>query len=331
MIVRLSVPGNTATGAASPDPIYGEQLQTQGVLGEVAAEGTVDIRWRTHSITLTDGERVSLRKPQLLIRSLAFGPLAKNVRTSLRIAPPLRGLGLLEAAQFSPNKSGVINRAWDISQRQFAPGRFGWKAEHPDLRQQIAHAYHQDMGVTSRLFAVDNCGPTQIACLRYPSPGHPELSDEKLDDLTFMLRTLAQPEAAMHMRDRKVVIERGKKLFASIGCASCHTPELHTAVSAALSSLAQRTLRPYTDLRLHDMGEGLADHRPEFAASGSAWRTAPLWGLGSDHSSLLHDGRARTIVESILWHGGEAAKARNAFRRMSQAKRASLTTFLESL
>jgi CxxC motif-containing protein (DUF1111 family) len=265
------------------------------------------------------------------MRSLAFGPLAKNVRISLRTAPSIRGLGLLEAAQISSSNSGVVNRVWNISQRQFDPGRFGWKAEQPDLRQQVAHAYYQDMGVTSRLFSTENCGPTQITCQGYPSPGHPELADEKLDDLTFLLRTLPPPEPAAHTLHDQRAIEKGNKIFTAIGCASCHTPELQTTVNATLPSLAQRILHPYTDLRLHDMGEGLADHRPEFNASGSAWRTAPLWGLGHDHNSLLHDGRARSVTEAILWHGGEAKKARNSFRNISRKDRRYLTAFLESL
>ena len=317
-----------------PHPTYGEQLQTQGVLGEVPAEGQVWLRWQSHPIALADGERVSLRKPVVEFRELASGSITKLVRTSLRIAPPIRGMGWLEAAEIVTTTRGKTNRVWNIEQRQYAIGKFGWKATQPGLRQQIAHAYHQDMGVTTRLFPQENCTSIQNACAAYPSPGHLELSDERLDDLTYFLRALPPPESVTRSSmdaPTWTLVQQGKKLFADAHCHACHTRHRRTGPAAALPALAQRTFRPYSDMRLHDMGEGLADHLPERKASGREWRTAPLWGVGGDHSSLLHDGRARNTAEAILWHGGEATRSREMYRRLSRADRIALDAFLRSL
>jgi CxxC motif-containing protein (DUF1111 family) len=161
---------------------------------------------------------------------------------------------------------------------------------------------------------------------------HPKLEAARLDAIVFYIAHLAPP-ARRHLDDPSV--RTGERLFAQAGCAACHRPTLVTGESAD-PLLAHRTIHPYSDLLLHDMGAGLADGRPEFAASGRSWRTAPLWGLGqipitNGHAFLLHDGRARGPAEAILWHGGEAQAARDAFRAFSKADRAALLAFLDSL
>jgi CxxC motif-containing protein (DUF1111 family) len=274
---------------------------------------------------------VQLREPRVILEDLSFGRVDRTLRASLRTAPPLRGLGLLEAAVISSGPTGRRNVVWNMSTRQYANGRFGWKAAQPDLRQQIAHAYHEDMGVTSRLFPQENCGPTQLACQRFRTTEQPLLSDDNLDDLAFLLRSLPAPPRKATTPALQSMVLQGESLFRQAGCVACHVPQIHTVVNAALPSLSKQTVPAYTDLRLHDMGAGLADGRPEFRASGRAWRTAPLWGLGSDTSSLLHDGRARTIAEAILWHGGEAERARRAYQQMTVTQRRALGAFLDSL
>jgi CxxC motif-containing protein (DUF1111 family) len=331
MVVRLTVAGRSADGTPRPDPVYGEQLQTQGVLGEVPAEGRARLHWQYRSVTLAGGERVQLREPRVILEDLSFGRVDRTLRASLRTAPPLRGLGLLEAAVIPSGPTGRRNVVWNMSSRQFADGRFGWKAAQPDLRQQIAHAHHEDMGVTSRLFPQENCGSTQLDCQRFRTTEQPLLSDEQLDDLGFLLRSLPSPSRQLPSPATQSIVVQGEKLFRQAGCATCHVPRIRTGVSAALPSLSKQTVPAYTDLRLHDMGAGLADGRPEFRASGRAWRTAPLWGLGADASSLLHDGRARSIAEAILWHGGEADRARRAYQQMTVTHRRALGAFLDSL
>jgi CxxC motif-containing protein (DUF1111 family) len=128
----------------------------------------------------------------------------------------------------------------------------------------------------------------------------------------------------------------GEQLFAQAGCASCHIPKLQTGTLAGWPQLSNQTIWPFSDLLLHDMGSELADGRPDFEATGSDWRTPPLWGIGliesiNDHTFFLHDGRARGFAEAILWHGGEASEAREAFRRAKKSDREDLLRFLQSL
>jgi CxxC motif-containing protein (DUF1111 family) len=344
MLVRLSVPGAASNGAPLPHPAYGDQLQTQGLDTEVPAEGDVRISYTPVEVRYTDGERVQLRRPNIEFRSLNFGPLGDDIMTSARVGQSLVGLGLLEAvdeaslvqiaaAQLSQGVSGRPNLVWDVTKRRLVLGRFGWKANQPTLRQQVAAAFIGDIGVTSVMFPNENCTSVQQACKRMPPGNTPELFPEMFDALLAFMRGTGVP-ARRDTDDPQV--QHGEQLFQAAGCAACHVPELRTGDYPPMPALQGQLIRPYSDLLLHDMGAELADGRPDFGASGSEWRTPPLWGVGlteavSGRMSLLHDGRARDFAEAILWHGGEASAAREVFRSMSREQRAALIKFLYSL
>jgi CxxC motif-containing protein (DUF1111 family) len=212
-------------------------------------------------------------------------------------------------------------------------GRFGWKAGQPTLNQQNAHAFAGDMGLTSSLVAADDCTPGQSDCRSANNGGEPEVGDSILASVLFYSRNLGVP--ARRDVDAPEVLE-GKGLFHQAGCQRCHTPQFTTAGDAAEPELANQPIRPYSDLLLHDMGEGLADHRAEFLASGREWRTPPLWGIGlteavNGHTQFLHDGRARNLLEAIVWHGGEAETSKQEVLRFSAKQRSALLAFLNSL
>ncbi|MDD4912826.1 MAG: di-heme oxidoredictase family protein [Sideroxydans sp.] len=343
MLVRLSVPGSDPHGGPLPHSAYGGQLNENGVPG-VAGEGRAEIRYTTHTVTLHGGEKITLRKPSFRFTDLAYGAMPKNLMTSPRIAPSIFGLGLLEAvpdstlvALASVSKptgiKGKINLVWDEEQKKSVPGRFGWKANMPNLRQQIAGAFVGDMGVTSPLFQQENCMLAQSECAKSPSAGKPELNKEQLDATEFYHFALAVPQRR-DTDDRRV--QRGAKLFDQAQCGACHVSELKTGEFSKYPTLANRTIHPYTDLLLHDMGEALADHRPDYLASGREWRTPPLWGIGlaqkvEPRANFLHDGRARTLLEAVLWHDGEAAPAARSVKQMTLQDRHALIRFLESL
>lgn len=344
MLVRLSIPGLGPHGAPNPHPAYGDQVQNEGTLGRVPPEGDPRLKWEVRSIAMADGETVELRAPVLDLRRLNFGPLGSEVMTSARVAPPLVGVGLLDAVpddeiraiaadQQRNGLHGRPNIVWDLINGREALGRFGHKANQPNVEQQIVFAYHADLGVTSRWFPEENCTPVQLQCLAEPPGGHPELPEAFLDPVLFYTRALSVP-ARRAIADARV--KRGEALFAAAGCDGCHLPALRTGHYAPLPTLSQLVIHPYTDLLLHDMGEGLADGRPDFRAGPRDWRTAPLWGIGLSHtvngnSTLLHDGRARNITEAILWHGGEALASRETFRNMPKLERDALIAFLRSL
>jgi CxxC motif-containing protein (DUF1111 family) len=356
-LLRLSLPGSGEHGAPIPHPHYGDQLQNRGIAGRVPAEGRAIVTWVTHQVAFADGETAELRKPQIELRDMQFGELGADTLVSLRIAPQLIGLGLLEAVpeqtilkiaetQRARGIAGKPNYVWDVEEEHMALGRFGWKANQPSLRQQTAAAFIGDIGATTYLFQSENCPAVQTACIDTPSAAscggqggcggntfRPEVNPSRLKGITLYLQALAVP-ARRNMHDPAV--RRGERLFAAAQCDGCHVPELKTGPDAALAAASNLTIRPYTDLLLHDMGEALADGRPDFAASGSEWRTPPLWGIGllpavSGHSDLLHDGRARNVTEAILWHGGQAEPAREAFRAMPKPDREALVRFVESL
>jgi CxxC motif-containing protein (DUF1111 family) len=344
MLVRLSIPGKDAHGGPLPEPVYGDQLNEFGIPG-VPGEGEAFLEWETRQELLADGATVELRKPKIGFRRLAFGPLHEKVMTSARIAPPIFGLGLLEAvpeadilaiakAQKAAGQgiAGQPNRVWDAVRKRQVLGRFGLKANQPTVRQQIAGALAGDMGITTELSPAPNCPPAQSACAAIQET-HPELATRDLEDMTLYHYVLAVPEPR---RQDTPLARQGKALFVAAGCGSCHQPELKTGPFPDFPPLAGQTIHPYTDLLLHDMGPALADKRPDFKASGRQWRTPPLWGLGlipvvNGHATLLHDGRARNMLEAILWHDGEGANAREAVRRMSAPEREALLEFLGTL
>jgi CxxC motif-containing protein (DUF1111 family) len=256
------------------------------------------------------------------------------------------GLGLLQAvpndtllALADPDDrdgdgiSGRPNEVWDSVNRKTVLGRFGWKANQPNLRQQNAGAAVGDIGIATSLASGQNCTPAQVDCADAISGGSPEMSDEFLNKLTLYTMTLAVP-AQRNAGDPNV--KHGEQVFRALGCAACHMPTLQSGSVEGFPELSNQIFHPFTDLLLHDMGEPLSDHRPDFQALGREWRTPPLWGLGlipkvSQHDLLLHDGRARGPAEAILWHGGEAEKSREAFRTSTKAERDALIAFLNSL
>lgn len=345
LLVRLRVPGTGEHGSPRPDPVYGDQLQTRAMAG-VAAEGRVTLTWEEQRGSFADGEPWVLLKPSYQFSQLAYGPLDPQLRLSPRVAQPLVGLGLLAAvpeAQIlewadpedadGDGLSGRPNRVWSVRSGREELGRFGWKANQPDLEQQNAAAFLGDLGITSPLFPAESCTPSQADCLNAPSGGAPELDQGKLDALTLYTAALAVPARRGH--DTPQVLQ-GKAVFHRVGCARCHRPTLVTGEVEGLPQLSGQLLWPYTDLLLHDMGEPLADGAEDFLASGQEWRTPPLWGIGltstvSGHTRFLHDGRARSLLEAILWHGGEARASRDSVLQLSREEREALIAFLESL
>jgi CxxC motif-containing protein (DUF1111 family) len=348
MLIRLGVPGSDQHGEPLPDPIYGGQLQDSAVLG-LAAEGIPRVSYAERAGRFDDGTRYALRVPSYSFDELAYGDMSEELQLSPRVAPAVFGLGLLAAipdakleALADPDDrdgdgvSGRVNHVWDVARAELAVGRFGWKANQPTLAQQVTGALLGDMGITSSLFPGESCTDIQPACAAEPSgaeAGAPEASDAIVASLVHYMHTLAVP--ARRRLDASDV-RRGKRIFMQAGCAGCHVPKLETGELAEFPELSGQTIRPYTDLLLHDMGPELADGRPDFEASGSEWRTPPLWGIGlvrivNRHSYFLHDGRARGLLEAVLWHGGEAALARDAVLALDSAERDALVAFLESL
>jgi CxxC motif-containing protein (DUF1111 family) len=319
----------------------------------VKPEAQVTLRYETLRGRFKDGTPYSLLKPHYGFSKLGYGPMAPDVMVSPRIAPQLIGVGLLEAipeaeilrnaaeqaAAAGPIK-GQANQVWDAFAEKTLLGRFGWKANVATIAHQSAGAFLGDMGITSSRFANETCRAAQTDCLAAPRGARgkaPEIDDKTLADVVFYQATLAPP-ARRQINDQQV--KRGQVLFQQAQCAVCHRPSYTTAEGPfpAFSSKALNGQRiwPYTDLLLHDMGEGLADGRPDYLANGRQWKTPALWGLGlikdvNGHSRLLHDGRARGALEAVLWHGGEAEASKQQVLAMSKAERAALVKFLESL
>jgi CxxC motif-containing protein (DUF1111 family) len=344
VLIRLSIPGQTDSGGPAPEPTYGGQLQPKAIPG-VLPEGNAFVSYEEIPGAFPDGETYSLRRP---IYTFELGRSAMDAATlrSPRAAPAMIGLGLLEAipeedilAAADPDDtngdgiSGRPNRVWDAASGTKALGRFGWKANQPTLAQQTAGAFLGDMGITTTLFSSQECTSMEADCLDAPNGGVPEASALILERVTFYSTTLAVP-ARRDWKDPTVVL--GKQRFFEAGCGGCHSPAFHTGTLEDFPELSSQTIRPFTDLLLHDMGEELADGRPDFEADGREWRTPPLWGIGlvevvNGHTNLLHDGRARGLLEAVLWHGGEAEASREAFRAMPREDRSALLRFLESL
>jgi CxxC motif-containing protein (DUF1111 family) len=313
-------------------PLYGAQLDSRGVDG-ARVEGHVSVAYDEVRGEFADGAPFSLLRPRYTFKDLSRGPLGEGARFSPRVSPANFGLGLLEAipeetllALADPedvNQDGISGRpnfvADDVDRRPRL-GRFGWKANQPSVRQQVVHALYADMGLTSEVLR--------------DGPGEPEVSREELEALVLYTRLIAVPKR----RDWDAPqVRRGQAVFRAIGCAGCHVAgPLETGDVPDFPELSRQKIYPYTDLLLHDMGEELADGRPDGLASGREWRTPPLWGIGlvevvNGHTRFLHDGRARSLEEAVLWHGGEAAPARERYTRLLREDRQALLTFLKSL
>ena len=345
MLLRISVPGTNSVGGPLPHPVYGDQIQGRAIPG-VTPEADVLVHYEELPGAFPDGEPYSLRMPRFELRNPGYGPLPDNLLMSGRTASHMVGLGLLEAITeddllrlADPEDtdgdgiSGKVNQVWDVTRKKQVPGRFGWKAEQPTVLQQVAGAFVGDIGITSSIFPDENHTIAQEEAATKPTGGSPEVSDKILNAVTTYSRTLAVP--AQRDWDNPAVV-KGLRLFREIGCASCHTPDWTTGDWPEFPELSGQRIHPYSDLLLHDMGEGLADGRPAFEASGSEWRTPPLWGIGlietvNGHTFFLHDGRARNLTEAVLWHGGEAMDSRDRFKALEKSDRSALIKFLRSL
>ncbi len=354
LFLRLSVPGGASPEgitdwlATQDDPVLGGQLQNFAATG-IAAEGRMVVTYAEQPVTLMEAV-ASLRAPTYAV---AGATLAPGAMLSPRIAPQMIGLGLLEAIpaadilalvdEGDANGDGISGRASIVPSDEFGVpmlGRFGWKGGAPTVRAQSAAAFSGDMGLSTPLHPAvsGDCTTAQPDCLAAPNGAQyihdgQEVSGEALDLVTHYARNLGVPER--RNVDDPVVL-RGKEMFYTLNCTGCHTPKHVTARLTGQPEQSFQLIWPYTDLLLHDMGDGLADNRPEGRATGREWKTPPLWGIGltqqvSGHTQFLHDGRARSLLEAVLWHGGEAQASRDAAAALPQADRAALIAFLESL
>ncbi len=324
-VVRV---GSDASG--TPDPVLGSVLQPQITSGS-PEDGVTISSYTTINGQYGDGTAYTLQKPNYTFsgRVPAF--------FSVRLTPQLVGMGLLEAVSESTiqnlaladaaGTNGITGRVQTVIDPQTGQqrlGRFGYKGGKARVSHQIAGALNTDMGVTTSIYPVLD-GDT--------SSGPVELADSDLTNWVRYISTLGV-NARRNLNDPQSL--QGEQLFASANCAQCHTPTLVTSAYHPMAELRNQTIHPYTDLLLHDMGTGLADNMGEGNATGSQWRTSPLWSIGlapgvSGGEAYLHDGRARTLEEAILWHDGEAAASKEAFRTMSATNRAALIAFLKSL
>lgn len=335
-----------------PEPNYGIQMQNFAIPGHLA-EYKLMVEYENIPVLFSDGTAINLRKPVYSAKELAYGPLHDDVRISPRVPPQIIGLGLLEAIndqdifkQEDPldrdgdGISGRANIVWSNEFSKTALGRFGYKAGLPSINEQVQSAFSIDLGLSVPLFrsAAGDCTQQQERCLLAPNGNSVQYDDleadqEMVDVVNLYINHLSVPS----QRDKENLhVREGEKIFHQLGCQKCHTPAYVTANNAKEKRNRTKSIAPYTDLLLHDMGSGLADHRPEGLATGSEWRTAPLWGIGltkqvTGYDYYLHDGRARNLLEAILWHGGEAQSQRDAVINLGRIEREQLVKFLESL
>lgn len=346
-LIRISQ-GNSPTSGPLAFPNYGDQLQDASNLG-FKAEADIQVRFENTTGTYPDGTVYELRKPIYTFVNPQYGSLA-GAEQSPRVGTQVMGLGLVDAlteqnilANADPNDvngdgiSGKANYVWNVKEHKLTIGKFGWKANQPTLAQQIAGAFNGDMGLTSSIFPDENC-PHGVDCASLPNGNNVgenvEVPDEQFSRIMLYQAALAVPKRR-DVKDYDVL--KGKALFSELNCVACHVDQFTTGNSySTLPILENVAFKPYSDFLLHDMGEDLADHRGDFLAEGTEWRTQPLWGLGliemvNNHTFLLHDGRARNVEEAILWHGGEAETSKNNFMNLSADQRNQLLQFLNSL
>lgn len=343
MFLRVSIAGTNPNVPNGPNPVPGFGLQfQQNALFDVNAEGDTYVFYSEKEYQFADGEKYYLREPRYVIEN-SYVAMPADVMTSPRVAPPVFGRGLLEAISDETllsledendsdgdGISGRVNWVWDGLKKEKVIGRFGLKANNATLLLQNAGAYNEDMGVTNWVMPLESAhGQPQADGL----PDEPEVSATALENVTIYTQTLAVP-ARRNINDPQVL--RGEAIFNEAGCNSCHIPKLKTGAFNEVPELAHQTILPYTDMLLHDMGDGLADGRPDFTANGNEWRTPPLWGIGltevvNGHTFFLHDGRARNFIEAVMWHGGEAENAKNHIHNLKKSDRDALVAFLKSL
>ncbi len=347
----LSADPTDPTPRTRPDPTYGGQLQDFGTPG-YPAEYRLSVTWQDIEIPLEGEAPAILRRPTWEAADLGYGPLGEGAMLSPRVAPQMIGLGLLEAipavdilAKADPEDAdgdGISGRpsiVWSFAEGRPMLGRFGWKAGAPTVLEQSAAAFAGDIGISTPLFDTPwgDCTEAQADCRAAPHGNDTargtEIDAQGLDLVTFYSRNLGVP-GRRDMDDPAVL--NGKRVFHEANCIACHTPKHVTHRLEDQPEQSFQLIWPFTDLLLHDMGEGLADHRPEGRATGREWRTPPLWGIGltpqvNGHSFYLHDGRARSLLEAVLWHGGEAEAARDHVTGLTPEDRADLIRYLESL
>ena len=358
MLVKLGVLSGEDLGKVIPHPAYGGQLQNRAAENRVPSEGHATVEYEDKIYTYPDGMNVVLRKPKISFNQMNFGPVGSEAVSSLRIAPQVIGLGLLEWVPVDAilkiaeqqEKMGVSGKAHfvqNLETETLALGRFGWKATQPNIKQQVATAFHTDIGATTFFFPEKNCPEVQVGCRSLPSAAkcggqggctgnnfRPEVLPSRLKSLTLYLQTLNIPSRRL---DNKEEVLRGESIFNEVGCSSCHIPALKTGDVKEFPQFSHMTFHPFTDLLLHDLGEDLADGHTEGDATAAEWRTPPLWGIGllnmvtAGNVGLLHDGRARNVEEAILWHGGEAEKSRIGFTMLEKFDRDALVSFVNSL
>ncbi|MGE9291894.1 MAG: di-heme oxidoredictase family protein, partial [Puniceicoccales bacterium] len=319
LLFRISRGIDPETGAPIPDPQYGLQLQNFSLPG-LKPEVRISVDWEIVEGTYPDGSPYQLRKPVYTFTDWVKGSPAPGLLIGPRLAPQVPGVGLLEAIPSETLQSladpedadgdGISGKLPIIGidfNGDPILGRFGWKSEQPTVRHQSAAAFQGDMGLSTTLFPEDQ-DHAPYPRDDYPTGGNPEVEDKILDHVTRYTMLLGIPG---RQNTEAPEVLRGQELFHSLNCASCHIPKMKTGEIEGIPEVSHQTIRPYTDLLLHDMGEDLSDNRPIFNATGSEWRTPPLWGIGTlnhvhEDTAFLHDGRASTLEEAILWHGGEA-------------------------
>ena len=366
LVAQTSIPGKGAFGEPIPHPFYGSQIDVAAE-ANTNPEGRIQVTYEEIEGYFDDGTPYSLRKPIYRFMDMAYGSLGTNIpdedaslgyegvaEFSPRIAPMLPGLGMLEAVSdatilamedpLDSDQDGISGRAnwvWDQQSQQTALGRYGWKANQPNIRQQTSEAFRRDLGITTSLSPWQDCGEYADDC--ETGSGLPELNGSELDLVESYIRGLTLPPRRNYEDPMAIA---GMHLFKEAKCQSCHRPTMLTGSDHPIAGFRNRTIEPFTDLLLHDMGPGLADNRPHFQASGSEWRTPPLWGLsyvkhalglpencddpasGGATPNFLHDGRARNLSEAILWHGGEAENSRQIYLAMNAVERSQLLAYV---
>lgn len=345
LLFRLRV--KNADGSVSISENYGGQFNPQGVQG-VPGEGDAMVNFETITGSFSDGEKFELAKPKYSFVNLAFGAFNKNTIFSPRVGPQMIGLGLIENIDESDirknadpddlNKDGIsgrVNTVYSLVQQKYVLGRFGWKAGQPSLLEQNAGAFHGDIGITSYLHPEEECPLVQIDCAAKRT--QEDISEQLLGQVTLYTQLLAVP-VRRDVNSPNVI--RGKAIFNQMNCQGCHTASYVTGKNSQFDVLNNQTIYPYSDFLLHDMGDALADDVGNYKNEGDAgtreWRTPPLWGIGmfkivNGHTRYLHDGRARSVSEAILWHDGEGAVAKAKFLKLAINDRNDLITFLNSL
>ncbi len=331
------------------DRTYGHQFQGQSSPG-ILPEGDYYLTYHTHTETLNDGTTVELRKPNLHWSQLNYGDLEDSTGFTMLVSPALVGMGLLDnipdeniIANADPddkNNDGISGKVSWVDSNKSIIGRFGYKAAAPSVSIQNQTAFNTDLGLSTPLKTAPSgdCTELQQDCLASPNGNSPHLGDLEVDQqqsrLVDLFVSLSSPPAMRNISDPLFL--EGKNLFDQLGCASCHIPKMNTGEKSKFAVLNNRTFYPFTDMLLHDMGPELAGGFPSFSAIPSEWRTAPLWGMGlskkvSGRVGFLHDGRAQTIEEAILWHGGEAERSQGHYKNLNKEQRKKLIYFLESL